>query len=81
MGKSAFYQLQLIAQLLPYLEKQHLTVDHVLVISKIDYWNVLYIGLLWKSLHKFQQVQNVVDKLIRSTSRYGHMTPVLACLQ
>ena len=46
VARSAFYQLQLVAQLHPYLDRDNLaSVVHALVTSKLDYCNALYMGL------------------------------------
>ncbi|KAF7251302.1 putative uncharacterized transposon-derived protein F52C9.6, partial [Varanus komodoensis] len=50
VARSAFFQLQLIHQLCPYLEYDCLaTVTHTLVTSRLDFCNMLYVGLPLKT--------------------------------
>lgn len=55
VAKSAFYQLQLISQLQPFLNRKvPATVVHGLITSRLDYCNVGYMGLPLKSVQKLQ---------------------------
>ncbi|KAF7252624.1 Craniofacial development protein 2 [Varanus komodoensis] len=59
VARSAFHQLRLIHQLHPYLEDDCLaTVTHALVTSRLDFCNVLYVGLPLKTVWILQKVQN-----------------------
>ncbi|KAF7250284.1 Band 4.1-like protein 4A [Varanus komodoensis] len=59
VARSAFHQLQLIHQLCPYLEDNCLaTVTHALVTSRLDFCNMLYVGLPLKTVRILQMVQN-----------------------
>lgn len=49
VAKSAFHQIQLIAQLCLYLEDKCLTMVHALLISKTDDCQDLFVGLSLKS--------------------------------
>ena len=81
VAQSAFYQLRLVAQLRPYLDRDNLvSVVHALVTSKLDYCNALYVGLPLKTVRKLQLVQNAAARLITGTRRFKHIRPVLACL-
>ncbi|KAF7254272.1 putative RNA-directed DNA polymerase from transposon BS, partial [Varanus komodoensis] len=78
VARSAFLQLRLINQLRPYLEFDCLaTVTHALVTSRLDFCNVLYVGLPLKTVRTLQLVQNRAARLLTGTGRYAHMTPVL----
>ncbi|KAF7253829.1 Lymphoid-restricted membrane protein [Varanus komodoensis] len=78
VARSAFFQLRLIHQLRPYLEDDCLaTVTHVLVTSRLDFCNALYMGLPLKTVRILQLVQNRAAGLLMGTGRYVHMTPVL----
>lgn len=57
-----------------------MTVVHALVISKIDDYNVLYIGLPLKILQKIQQVKSAVARLIFVASTFDYISLVLPCL-
>nr|XP_060621478.1 uncharacterized protein LOC132768982 [Anolis sagrei ordinatus]XP_060621479.1 uncharacterized protein LOC132768982 [Anolis sagrei ordinatus]XP_060621480.1 uncharacterized protein LOC132768982 [Anolis sagrei ordinatus] len=61
----AFAQLRLVHQLRPYLVKADLAgVVHALVTSRLDYCNVLYIGLPLKMARKFQLVQRAAARML-----------------
>ncbi|KAF7250062.1 Receptor-type tyrosine-protein phosphatase gamma, partial [Varanus komodoensis] len=78
VARSTFFQLRLIHQLHPYLENDYLaTVTHALVTSRLDFCNVLYVGLPLKTVWILQLVQNRAARLLTGTGRYVHMTPVL----
>ncbi|XP_053142271.1 uncharacterized protein LOC128340742 [Hemicordylus capensis] len=78
MAQSAFYQLRLICQLQPYLERESLaTVTHALVTSCLDYCNALYMGLPLKIVRKLQLVQNRAARLLTGTGRFDHIMPML----
>ncbi|KAF7235683.1 putative RNA-directed DNA polymerase from transposon BS [Varanus komodoensis] len=78
VARSAFLQLRLINQLLPYLEYDCLaTVTHVLVTSRLDFCNALYVGLPLKTVRILQLVQNRAARLLTGMGHYVHMTPVL----
>ncbi|KAF7236632.1 Ectonucleotide pyrophosphatase/phosphodiesterase family member 7 [Varanus komodoensis] len=78
VARSAFLQLWLILQLHPYLEYDCLaTVTHALVTSRLDFCNVLYVGLPSKTVRILQLMQNRASRLLMGTGRYVHMTPVL----
>ena len=80
-ARSAYYQLRLIHKLRPFLELEDLkTVVHVLVISRLDFCNALYVGLLLCLVQKLQLVQNMAARLVTGTPRGDHITPVLKSL-
>ncbi|XP_061460454.1 uncharacterized protein LOC133373973 [Rhineura floridana] len=74
VARSAFYQFRLVAQLRPYLDREHL------VTSRLDYCSALYVGLPLKTVRKLQLVQNAAARLITGTKRSEHVTPILARL-
>ncbi|KAF7245267.1 Lysophospholipid acyltransferase 1 [Varanus komodoensis] len=76
--RSAFLQLRLIHHLHPFLENDCLaTVTHVLVTSRLDFCNALYMGLLLKTVRILQLVQNRAARLLTGTECCSHITPVL----
>ncbi|KAF7249222.1 Follistatin-related protein 4, partial [Varanus komodoensis] len=78
VARSAFLQLWLIHQLCPYLENNCVaTVTHILVTSRLDFCNVLYVGLPLKMVRILQLVQNRAARLLTGTGRCSHITPVL----
>ena len=49
----------------------------MIVVSRLEYCNSLYNGLLRKSIKKLQLAQNSAARIIDRTPRYSHMTSVL----
>ncbi|KAF7243419.1 RNA-directed DNA polymerase from mobile element jockey [Varanus komodoensis] len=77
-GGEEHFQLRLIHQLRPYLENDCLvTVTHTLVTSRLDFCNVLYMGLPLKMVRILQLVQNRAARLLTGTGHCAHITPVL----
>ena len=73
VARSSFYQLRLVAQLRPYLDRDNLaSVVHALVTSQLDYCNALYVGLPLKMVRKLWLVQNAAARLITGTRRFEH---------
>ncbi len=50
--------------------------DHVFVSSRLDYCNVLYLGVSQASRSRLELVQNSADRLLKGTKR-EHVTPAL----
>lgn len=79
--KGAFFQLRLLAKVKPYLSPKDLErVIHAFITSRLDYCNSLYVGLDKRSLRRLQLVQNAAARLLTSTKKRDHITPVLASL-
>ena len=53
------------------------TLVHAFIHSRLDYCNSLLYGFSNYQLQRLQSVQNVAARLITSTNRYAHITPVL----
>ena len=65
MARSAFLNLQQIAQFWPYLDRKSLmTLIHSLLISRINCCNALCVGLPLKDIAKLHHVQNMADRWI-----------------
>ena len=76
----AYFHLWQIAQL-PYLDVGALTtLVHVLVISRLEYFNALYMGLPLRLMRKLQMVHNVAARLLSGTRKYQHISPTLVAL-
>uniref|UniRef100_A0A803SZI2 ribonuclease H n=1 Tax=Anolis carolinensis TaxID=28377 RepID=A0A803SZI2_ANOCA len=72
-----FAQLKLVRQLRPYLEKSDLTmVVHVLVTSRLDYCNALYVGLPLKTVRKLQLVQRTAARFLTGANYRARSTPL-----
>ena len=79
--RSAHFHFQQIVQLRPFLEVGELTtLVHALVVSRLNYCNVLYVGLSLRLTRKLQMVQNGVSSLLTGVKRYQHIFPTLAAL-
>ena len=65
-----------------YCLTQHSTelLVHSLVISRLDYGNVLLYGVPDQLLDKLQRVQNVAARIVVRASHYDHITPILDTL-
>ena len=80
-SKSAFYHLRKIR-----LIRKHLTFDaaqllvQALVTSKLDYCNSLLYGLPKNVNKQLQRLQNAAAGVVTLSSKFCHITPVLANL-
>ena len=75
---AAFYWLYNIKRTSNFLSKDNLiSVIHAFVTSRLDYCNSILHGLPSSELIKLQRVQNAAARLVTSTLRYCHITPIL----
>lgn len=59
-------------------DKKDLAVEvHTLVTPRLDYGNVLCVGLLLKTIQKIRLVQNSVTRMLTGVGCRGHITPDL----
>ena len=76
--KTAFYHIHNIRKISKYLSRESLkTLVHAFITSRLDYCNSLFYGLPKYHLSKLQRVQNAAARLVTSTRKYDHITPVL----
>ena len=79
--KNCSFQLRNIAKLRSMVSKQELEmIIHAFVSSRLDYCNSLFTCLNKKALARLQSVQNAAARLLTSTGRRAHITPVLKSL-
>ena len=79
--KAAFYHLHNIRRIRKFLTVESTKVlVHAFIIGRIDYCNSLLHGLPTTHINKLQRVQNAAARLICSTPRFSHITPVLYSL-
>ena len=63
--RTAFFHLWQIGRLRPYLDMGALTtLVHALVISRLDHYNTLYMGLPLRLMRKLQVMQNAAARLL-----------------
>ena len=75
---AAFFWLHNIKRVSSFLPRDKLEmVIHAFVTNRIDYCNSLLYGLPDCELKKVQRVQNAAARLLTSTGKYDHITPVL----
>ena len=75
---AAFYWLYNIKPISKFLSKENLiSVIHAFVTNRLDYCNSILYGLPSSELIKLQRVQNAAARLVTSTPRYCHITPIL----
>lgn len=55
-------------------------VKHVILISRVDYYNVFYVGLPLKNIWKIKLVQNATSQAVTGVSYLAHVTPLLCKL-
>ena len=76
--KSEFGQLRKIGRIRRYLSSEATkSLVNGLVTSSIDYCNALLHGLPNTLINKLQRVHNTAARIITSTTRRSHITPVL----
>ena len=79
--RSSYMHLRTISKIRQYLTKEATkTLTHDLVLSRIDYANVLLCAAPDYMIAKLQQVQNIAARIITKTSRHDHITPALMSL-
>ena len=79
--KAAFYHLHNIRRIRKFLTMESTKVlVHAFIMGRIDYCNSLLYGLPTTHINKLQRVQNAAARLICSTPRFSHVTPVLFSL-
>ena len=73
---TAHLHLRRIAQLRSCLDVGALTtLVHVLVVSRLDYCNVLYVGLPLRLMQKLQMVQNTAARLLTGRKKISSHFP------
>ena len=80
--RAAVYQLHLVRRQRPYLPADCLArVVHALVISRLDYYNALYVGLPLKVTQKLQLIQNAAARLVTGRGHRDHIQVKLKKLE
>jgi len=76
--KSSFFHLRNIFKIRKFLSYDTCKIlTHALIMSRIDYCNLLLYGQPKCILQRLQSVLNSAAKLIHLSSRYEHVTPLL----
>ncbi len=71
--KYCFFQLRLLAKVKPILSSKNVDAFNT---SRLDYCNSLYFGIGQTALSRLQRVQNSAARLLTSTKKWDHITPV-----
>lgn len=78
VSRSTFHQPRPVYYLHTFLDKKDLTtVSPALVTSRLNFCNVLYVGLPLDMAQKLQLVQNAAECIWTGANRFQHITPVL----
>ncbi len=76
--KLFFLQLRRIAQLSPFLSRKDAeSLVHAFITTCLDYCNALFSGLPAHSIFCLQYIQNSAARLLTSTNKSAHITPIL----
>lgn len=78
---SAHQRLREIGRIRPFLQQstcEHLV--HAFVTSRLDVGNALLFGINQEQINRLQRIQNSAARLVTSTGRQEHITPVLQSL-
>ena len=78
VSRSCYAQLRQIGHIRQYLSNNTTqTLINSLVTSRLDYCNSLLHGVPMTTLNRLQMVQNTAARIVKRTSRFEHITPVL----
>ena len=75
--KSTYFQTRRINSIRQYLTSNAVKHEQSIVISRLDYCNIVCIVLPMKSIHRLQLAQNAAARVVKRTPKRKHMTPVL----
>ena len=79
--QSAFMHLNNIWKIRRYLtQKAAETIVHAFITSRLDYCNGLLYGLPQYMIKRLQYVQNAAARVVTSTRKFEHITPILQSL-
>ena len=79
--KRCYHSLRIISRIRRYLDENSIkTLVQALIVSRLDYGNVLLYGVSAKKLFKLQRVLNEAARMITGTRAREHITPVLKSL-
>jgi len=79
--KSCFYHLRSIAKVKLFLSPSDFEkIIHAFISVRLDYCNLLYVGVIQVLLNRLQLVMNASARLLTGTRKKQHVKPVLASL-
>ncbi|CAC5417930.1 unnamed protein product [Mytilus coruscus] len=79
--KSGHFHISNIGRIRSFITKTACkTLVNSLVTSRLDYGNILLIGINKTTMNRLQKVQNTAARLITRTRKHEHITPILANL-
>ena len=78
---SCYYQLRNIAKLRSVVTRIEMEmIIHAFISSRLDYCNALFTCLNQTTLNRLQTIQNAAARLLTSSNRRCHITPILSSL-
>ena len=81
ISKACYYQIHNIGHIRRYITLDaYKTVAHALITSRLDYGNAFPYGLPITLITRLQKVQNSSSRLVTSTHKREHITPILNSL-
>lgn len=81
LNSSSFFHLRNIAKLRSVVTRVEMEVIiHAFISSRLDYCNALFTCLNQTTLNRLQIVQNAVARLLISSNKRSHITPILSFL-
>jgi len=76
--KAGYFHLRNIKSISRHISRQHQeNLIHAFISSKIDFCNTIYFGLPKFEVNRLQKLQNSAARLLTSTAKHAHITPVL----
>lgn len=78
--KSSFFQLRQLTKIKTVLQRRHFETV-AFITTQLDYCNALYMGDSGSTIAHLQLVQNTAARLLTCTSKYEHISPILASLR
>jgi hypothetical protein len=79
LRRQCFFKLNRIGRIRRYLTDDSTKIlVHALILSRLDYYNSLFVCLLKKDIHRLQVVQNTTDRLIFHKKEFDDATVLLS---
>jgi Reverse transcriptase (RNA-dependent DNA polymerase) len=77
--KAAHYHVRALRHVRKYVSQEIATsIATSLVGARLDYCNAVYYGISRNNIDKLQRVQNALARVVKLSSKYNHVTPLLS---